>query len=299
VSDSSFKESAFRESAFQRLEEGRPVHSGNIGKLLLEAGKLTPQQAEKTMLYQKERGIRFGQAAVQLGYVQQKDIADILALQFEYPYLRKGQSKLNERLVAAYEPFSPSVEALRSLRTQLMLRWFSAGNKFVMFACFDSSVACSLTVANLGIVFSQLGERTLIIDGSLRQPCQHTLFGLTNDCGLTDVLAQRAGLDCIQKVGNLIGLYVLSSGTTAPNPQELLGRPALAGVFDAVKDQFDIVLIDTAPLAGSSDAQMLGPLAKGVVMVLQQGATRARNAVKLNAAIQLTGAERLGVILSG
>ncbi len=288
-----------RESAFQRLEEARPEHLGSIGKLLLDAGKLTAQQAEKVMLYQKANGIRFGQAAVQLGYVLQKDIAEVLALQFEYPYLRKGQSKLNERLVAAYEPFSPSVEALRSLRTQLMLRWFSVGNKFLMFACYEPGWNCSLNIANLGIVFSQLGERTLIIDANLRQPHHHTLFGLSNDCGLSDVLAHRANLDCIQKVESLIGLYVLVAGTSAPNPQELLGRPALAGIFAAVKDEFDIVLIDTACLGGSSDAQSIGPLAKGVVMLLREGTTTARNAGKLNAALKLTGAERLGVILTG
>ena len=288
-----------RESAFLRLEEARPEHLGSIGKLLLDAGKLTPQQAEKAMLYQKANGIRFGQAAVRLGFVQQKDIAEVLALQFEYPYLRKGQSKLSERLVAAYEPFSPSVEALRSLRTQLMLRWTSAGNKFMMFVCYEPSSACSLSVANLGIVFSQLGERTLIIDGNLRQPRQHALFGLSNDCGLSDILAHRADMDCIQKVESLIGLYVLVSGTSPPNPQELLGRPALAGVFDSVRDEFDVVLIDTACLAGSSDAQIIGPLAKGVVMILREGTTTARSAAKLNAAMQLTGAERLGIILAG
>ncbi len=287
-----------RDSAFQRLEEGRPGAAANIGKLLLEAGKLTPLQAEKIMGFQKERGIRFGQAAVELGFVQPKDIAEMLALQFDYPYLRKGQSKLSERLVAAYDPFSPAVEALRSLRTQLMLRWFSAGNKSVMFASHEPSSGSSLTIANLAIVFSQLGERTLIIDANLRTPRQHTLFGMGNHSGLTDVLVQRADLSAIQKVQSLIGLYVLTAGTLAPNPQELLGRGQLAEVFDEVQHQFDIVLIDTAPLSESSDAQLLGPFAKGVIMVLQKNVTSARGAEKLNMAMKVTGAERLGVILT-
>lgn len=285
-----------RESVFQSLE-GRSAHAGNIGKLLLDAGKLTPLQAEKIMILQKERGIRFGEAAVQLGYVQQKDIAEILAVQFDYPYLLKGQSALNHKLVAAYEPFSKSVEALRSLRTQLMLRWFSAGNKTVMFASFESNAACSLTVANLAIVFSQLGERTLIIDGNLRSPRQHRLFGLPNDSGLTDILAQRANTGVIQKVENLLGLNLLSAGTSAPNPQELLSRSQLGKLLQEVQQAFDIVLIDTAPLNESSDAQLIGPLGKAVVMVLKKNTSTARGAEKLNAAMKVTGAERLGVIL--
>lgn len=286
-----------RESVFQSLE-GRTAHAGNIGKLLLEAGKLTPLQAEKTMILQKERGIRFGQAAVELGYVQQKDIAEILAVQFDYPYLRKGQSKLNDKLVAAYEPFSQAVEALRSLRTQLMLRWFSAGNKFVMFASYESNPACSLTVANLAIVFSQLGERTLIIDGNLRSPRQHVLFGMHNDTGLSDILAQRGDIGAIQRVPSLVGLHLLSAGTTPPNPQELLGRAPLGELLQAVQHEFDIVLIDTSPLKESSDAQLMGPLAKAVVLMLQKDVTRARGAEKLNAAMKVAGAETLGVIVT-
>ena len=285
-----------RESVFQSLE-GHLSHAGNIGKLLLDAGKLTPIQAEKTMRLQKERGIRFGQAAVELGFVQQNDIAEILALQFDYPYLMKGQSALSARLLAAYEPFSKSVESLRSLRTQLMLRWFSAGNKCVMFASYDANEMCSLAVANLAIVFSQLGERTLVIDGNLRSPCQHTLFGTPTHSGLTDILAQRADLGAIQKVESLIGLSLLSAGSSAPNPQELMGRPQLGDLLNEVQYEFDVVLIDSAPLNESSDAQLLGPFAKAVVMVLQKNKTPTRSAEKLNTAMKVTGAKRLGAIL--
>lgn len=287
-----------RESVFQSLDAGHAGNAGHIGTLLLDAGKLNAQQAEQTLQRQKERGVRFGQAAVELGFVQQKDIEEVLAVQFDYPYLRKGQSPLSEKLVAAYEPFSTAVEALRSLRTQLMLRWFSAGRRTVMFAGYEPHAGCSQTLANLAIVFSQLGERTLIIDGNLRRPRQHKLFGVDNHSGLADVLAQRADLGAIQKIESLIGLHLLPAGAAAPNPQELLGRPQLAEVLEEASRQFDTVLIDTAPLSESSDAQLFGPLAKGVVMVLQKNTTTVRNAEKLNAAMTLTGAERLGVILA-
>ena len=250
------------------------------------------------MVLQKERGIRFGQAAVELGYVQQKDITEILAVQFDYPYLRKGQSALSNQLVAAYEPFSHAVEALRSLRTQLMLRWFSAGNKVVMFASHEANPACSLTVANLAIVFSQLGERTLVIDGNLRSPQQHSLFGMPNDVGLSDILAQRSDIGAIQKVPHLVGLYLLCAGTTPPNPQELLGRPRLGELVQSVEYEFDIVLIDTSPLKESSDAQLVGPVAKAVVLMLQKHVTRARGAERLHAAMKVAGAETLGAIVT-
>ena len=286
-----------RASVFQALA-GDSAQAGNIGKLLLDAGKLTTLQAEQTLALQKQRGIRFGEAAVELGYVQSKDIAEILALQFDYPYLVKGKSALDNKLVAAYAPFSPAVEALRSLRTQLMLRWFSFGQKCVVFACYERNTGCSLTVANLAIVFSQLGERTLVIDGNLRTPHQHSLFGLPNESGLSDILAQRADIGAIQQVTSLVGLHVLTAGSAAPNPQELLGRAHLGRLLDALQHDFDVVLIDTSPLQESSDAQLLAPPAQGVVMVLKKDSTPTRSAEKLDAAMKLTKAERLGVILT-
>ena len=286
-----------RESVFQHLA-GDSAQAGNIGKLLLDAGKLTTLQAEQTLALQKQRGIRFGEAAVELGYVQPKDIAEILAVQFDYPYLIREKSALDDKLVAAYAPFSPAVEALRSLRTQLMLRWFSFGQKCVMFASYERDAGCSLTVANLAIVFSQLGERTLVIDGNLRTPHQHSLFGLPNDSGLSDILAQRADVGAIQKVTSLVGLHILSAGSSAPNPQELLGRAHLGRLLDELQHEFDVVLIDTAPLQESSDAQLLAPPAQGVVMVLKKDSTPTRSAEKLDAAMKLTKAERLGFILT-
>jgi protein-tyrosine kinase len=272
--------------------------AGNIGKTLLESGKITEAQAEKILQYQKERGIRFGQAAVDLGFITEKDIAQVLSQQFAYPYLRKGESALDEKLVAAYEPFSGQVEALRSLRTQLMLRWFSQGHKFAQFAGYETGIGASLTVANLGIVFSQLGERTLVMDGNLRKPYQHALFGKANDVGLTDVLAGRASLSCIQKVENLVGLSLLSAGTPAPNPQELLGRAQMAQTMSQLALDYDVVLVDSAPLSFSSDAQLLGAACKGIVLVSRKDYSKARDAVKLHSIVKTTGAEILGVILT-
>ena len=278
--------------------ENRSAQTGNIGQLLLDSGKLDPQQAEQTLLYQRAQGVKFGQAAVALGFIEEKDIAEVLSLQFAYPYLTKGESALHPRLIAAYEPFSAQVESLRSLRTQLMLRWFSLGNKLAMFAGYESDIGCSLTVANLAIVFSQLGERTLVIDGNLRKPHQHKLFGKENERGLTDLLVQRATTDCVQKIESLRGLYLLTAGTAAPNPQELLARPQLLRTLSSLQLDYDVVLVDSAPLSESSDAQLLGTLVKGLVMVCQKDRSKMRNTEKLHAAMKMTGAELLGVILT-
>ena len=187
----------------------------NIGQLLLQQGKLTASQAEKVLLAQQELGLRFGEAAVRLGFLSEQDIQEVLSRQFDYPCLTVGDPSLDSRLIAAYHNDSSQVEALRSLRSQLILRWVSGGNKTICVAGYENETAVGWLAANLAIVFSQLGERTLLIDANLRSPQQHQLFRLENRAGLADVLASRARLDCAQRIGHLLGLSVLTAGTPA------------------------------------------------------------------------------------
>src|SRR5450830_853253 len=101
----------------------------NMGLMLVEQGKMTPDEVESVRRLQKAEGLRFGEAAQRLGLITEADIQQVLARQFDYPYLQAGQGNYSPRLLAAYQPFSPQVEALRAIRSQLMLRWFARGRK--------------------------------------------------------------------------------------------------------------------------------------------------------------------------
>ncbi|MES1987320.1 MAG: chain length determinant protein tyrosine kinase EpsG, partial [Pseudomonadota bacterium] len=101
----------------------------SIGKLLLDLGKIKPEDAERILRLQKAENIRFGDAAQKLGLITEADIKQVLSLQFDYPYLQPNQGQFSKELVAAYKPFSKQVEALRALRSQLILRWFNEGYK--------------------------------------------------------------------------------------------------------------------------------------------------------------------------
>ena len=94
-----------------------PAREASIGRLLLDMGKLTPEDAEHVLRLQKIEGLRFGDAAQKLGLITDADIRQVLSLQFDYPYLQPEQGNFDPELVAAYQPFSAQVEALRALRT--------------------------------------------------------------------------------------------------------------------------------------------------------------------------------------
>jgi chain length determinant protein tyrosine kinase EpsG len=273
------------------------TRTSTVGQLLLDRGKLTPAQAEKILLLQKEEDIRFGEAAIKLGFIGSQDLQEVLSAQFDYPYLPGDDSSLSPQLIAAYRPQSVPVEALRSLRSQLMLRWISQGNKVFSVTSHESNVRSGWLAANLAIVFSQLGERTLLIDANLRSPQQHQLFRLENRAGLADVLASRARLDCAQRIGHLLGLSVLTAGTPVPNPQELLGRAQFGELLEEAASLYDVVVIGTAPMQNAADAQIVAARARGVILLAESGKTALDPLLRCRDELTAAGARVLGCVL--
>jgi receptor protein-tyrosine kinase len=271
----------------------------SIGAILIDSGKLRLADAERIMHLQKEEGLRFGDAAIRLGLVTREDIDRAVAHQFEYPYLVVGESDVSHELVAAYQPFSPEVEALRALRSQLMLRWFTEDNRHKTLAVCsaESAEGRSWMAANLAIVFSQLGERTLLIDADLRNPRQHDLFKLENGSGLSSILSNRGDIGAIRRIPSFIDLSVLPAGPIPPNPQELLGRSAFAQLLDEVSEKFDVVIIDS-PSGKYADVQTVAVRAGGALLLARKHFTAVADLGSLANNLRQTGAQVVGVVVS-
>jgi protein-tyrosine kinase len=263
---------------FPALTASNPVvREGRlIGTILIEAGRLKAEDAEKILRLQREKNLRFGDAAVQLGLLTQADIDYALARQFDFPYLLRGQSAVSEEVVAAYAPFSAQVESLRALRSQLLLRWFDSGPplKALSVISGERKEGRSFVAANLAVVFSQLGERTLLIDADMKNPRQHELFDIDGRCGLSAVLAGRAGLDAVQRIPLLPNLSVLPAGAQPPNPQELLARPRFSQVLRELAAQLDIIILDTPAAAETADAQIIAVRSGAALIVARKNAAR-------------------------
>jgi protein-tyrosine kinase len=278
-----------------------PIHNDNaasrMGALLVDAGKISADAAERVLRTQKELGIRFGEAAVRLGLVSEADIQQVLARQFAYPYLQKGQSTLSPKLVAAFEPFSAQVESLRAIRSQLMLRWFGQGHKTLAIAGADPDDGASLFAANLAVVFSQLGEQTLLVDANLRSPRQHDVFALAPRQGLSDLLAGRADLDVIGRIASFADLSVMPCGTLPPNPLELLSRDVFGNLNAQLEARYDVVLYDVAPYSSGADAVAVAARAGGVLLVARKDRTRMTALASMAAQLGEAGAEVVGAVV--
>ncbi|KAF7598257.1 MAG: chain length determinant protein tyrosine kinase EpsG [Candidatus Dactylopiibacterium carminicum] len=271
-----------------------------IGALLIDAGRLTPEKAEQALRFAREKNLRFGDAALQLGLITAEDLDFALARQFDYAYLRPGDDVVADEVVAAFAPNTPAVEALRALRTQLMLRWFGAeaGNKALTIVSPERGEGRSWMAANLAVVFSQLGERTLLIDADMRHPRQHTLFRLDNRLGLSAVLTGRGGEESIRRITPLLGLSVLPAGATPPNAQELLSRPAFTQLLTHLQTRFDVIIIDSPAATHCADAQAIAARAGAAVLVARKNLSPVSRLAFTAQAITQAGAQLVGSVMN-
>jgi protein-tyrosine kinase len=248
----------------------------HIGAILMDEGKLTASDAEQVLARQRELGWRFGEAAIELNLITDSDLRQALAKQYEFPYLVCGPDGVSKELIAAWQPFHPTVEELRAVRTQLLMRWFNpeAGRRTLAVTSACPREGRSFVAANLAVVFSQLGQRTLLVDADFRAPRQQSIFNIPDRFGLSSVLSGRSDLSAALPVSGLTGLAVLPAGPVPPNPLELLSRASFAALLAKAQLEYDTVLIDTPPATAYADAACIAFRAGDVLLVVRQDHTR-------------------------
>jgi protein-tyrosine kinase len=282
------------------VETAKASADMRLGQILTARGRMTTAHIQTVLDEQSRSPGRFGEIAVRLGYVKLKDVEDALALQFGYTALEPASGQLPAKVVAAFNPALPFVEALRGLRSQLMMRWFDGtpGQTALAVTSVDRGDGKSFITANLGVVFAQLGESTLIIDADLRHPTQHQIFGLQNRMGLSGILSGRAGLEEIVRSQNIPNLSVLPSGPLPPNPQELLGRPDFSRMLNELSSVYDVILVDTPSAQQSSDAHVVAQRAGAALIVGRKDRTRAGEIAQLSQILTNSGIQVLGATLN-
>lgn len=256
---------------------GGEVVDRSIGDFLREARGLTAAQIEQILAYQKQHRVAFGEAAVALKLVSRDDVLWALSQQFHYPYApASAASDLNPELVTALDPFDEASEMFRDIRAQLLMGVLAPDLPRRALAVLSPNIGDGKTffAANLAVAFSQLGGRTLLIDGDMRTPRQHTLFGVQARAGLSGILAGRTDDDVIHELSNLPGLYLLPAGTVPPNPLELVQRASFALLVKEVCSKFDHVVIDSPAASHGADARVLAATSGAALLIGRRDRSR-------------------------
>ncbi|ODT31285.1 polysaccharide biosynthesis tyrosine autokinase [Mesorhizobium sp. 65-26] len=192
-------------------------------------------------------------------------------------------------------------EAYRSLRTSLQFSGAEGAPRSLLVTSSEPSEGKSTTSFKLGQDFAALGARVLLVDGDLRKPNLHRLFGLDNTIGLSNLLTntvRKEDLAGIFRPTKYPNVTVLTSGTIPPNPADLLSSPKMALIVTNLGKRFDLVIIDAPPIVGLSDAPILSRLAEGTLMVISTNQVTRKSAKTALKRLRAAGANVVGAAMS-
>lgn len=297
----------FRDSSTQDLPgnvSAQPaadaVNDRSIGDIISETRHLTAEHIQTILAYQREHQVRFGEAAVALGFVSADDVLFALSQQFHYPYAPEEARDASPELVTMNQPFSHQAEAFRATRSQVMMRLYGDGSARHSIAVISPDVGDGKTyfAANLAVVLAQLGGRTLLVDADLRGPRQHEVFKLSNTAGLSTILSGRAETQVVQQVAALPNLFVLPAGVTPPNPLELVERPAFGLLMRELAVKFDHVVVDTPAAIYGADSLVIAARCGAALLVARKDASRISRLGDLVGSLSGTPAKLAGVIVN-
>lgn len=214
-----------------------------------------------------------------IGYLSELDIDDVGAL------------------YAADNPRHPSVEEMRTLRTNLEFAGVDQPLKTLLITSTEMEVGKTSVAANLAIVMSQAEKDVILVDADLRRPNVHNFYGFQNKIGISDVFRGEYELDGVTKQWPGGEVEVITAGDLPPNPSELLGSKRMSEIMENLGSQADIVIIDGPPFV-VADAPVLASKVDGVLLIVRLGHTRKPAISALMEQISRSGAKVIGVALN-
>jgi len=196
-------------------------------------------------------------------------------------------------------PESDVAEGIRTLRTSLSLLEEETPHSTILFTSAAPGEGKSFCASNYAASLAQQHQRVLLIDADLRVPLVGKMFGLGNKAqGVSDYVEGRARLrDAVRKT-EIDGLFILPAGQLVRNPTELLDKPGFGFLIEEAENEFDRVVVDSAPIHAVSDTLLVARHIPSVCLVVQAGKTPKKAVVRALQKLAEANARPLGFILN-
>lgn len=201
-------------------------------------------------------------------------------------------------LVTTHGSYSRVGEAYRNLRTALMMSRAGGPPKVTLITSATSGEGKTVTSVNISVMLAQLGGTVLLIDADLRRARCHRVLAVDNHRGLTEVLTGSRDARETIRATEIDHLYFLGSGSVPPNPTELLNSARMAELIGQLRENYEYIVVDCAPVLPVSDAMVLARLTDGVVIVANGAATPRQQVRTACARLEYARAKILGVVLN-
>jgi len=206
---------------------------------------------------------------------------------------------VSERAQKAHnKPKSVIAESYRTIRTALFFGAPKDKAKTILVTSAAPADGKSSMTSNLAITMAQAGQKTLIIDGDFRKPMQHNIFEMSNEKGLSSVLAGITTLDESIQQAPTEGLGILTCGPEVPNPSEILNGEAFGELLKKLCEQYDRIIIDSPPVGPVTDSRILAAICDVTILVLRAEKSTRKLSMQTRDALRSVNANLIGVVVN-
>jgi capsular exopolysaccharide synthesis family protein len=224
-----------------------------------------------------------------------------LASSLEYSSDKQEQNHLeieHFELINYHYPKISIAEDYRTVRTSILLSFADNPPRSILVTSAMPKEGKSVTVANLAIAFSQLGERILVVDTDLRKPRLHQIFEIQRQEGLSNFLTGSIAMrDAIQKT-NIENIFLMPSGPIPPNPSELLNSKKMHQLMTESTQGFDYIFFDTPPVLAVIDPLIVAAMTDATMFVIKAGITARKPFLNAIAELRKANANIMGVLFN-
>ncbi len=193
---------------------------------------------------------------------------------------------------------SPVGEAFRVLRTNLQFAAVDRELKVILVTSTSPNEGKSTVAQYIAQSISQTGKKVLALDTDLINPSLHVRFGIANQRGLSNLIVGDADFTVSTELKDYPNLSVITSGPIPPNSSELLGSSRMKHVMDRLREEYDVIVVDSPPILPVTDAIVVSSLVDGVILVVQAGRSRSGDVRHAQEVLEAAHANVLGVVLN-
>jgi capsular exopolysaccharide synthesis family protein len=202
------------------------------------------------------------------------------------------------QLTTLVEPNSTFAEALRSIRTAMLLTGGGERSRVILVTSSIAEEGKTLLSANLAVVLAQSNRRVLLVDIDMRRGGLRRRLRLPATTGLSALLAGQQQEPKLSTINGLSGLDILQSGTPPPNPSELLDSK-MKDWLNIWREKYDFIVLDGPPLLPIADAQIVHPLADITLLLARSGLTERGQLQRSYRLLTDASKHFVGVIMNG
>jgi capsular exopolysaccharide synthesis family protein len=189
-------------------------------------------------------------------------------------------------------------EAFRSLRTSLLLSTADRPPSTLLVSSTQPGEGKTTIATNLAIALAQVGQRVLLVDADLRSPSLHKLFGIRERVGLVSYLAGQQDWRTVVRPSGLPGLDLIFCGPIPPNPSDLLSSRNMGALIRSAREQYDFIILDSAPMLALADSRILATQVSGVLLVVKNATIPREQVKQALSGMRSVGANVIGVALN-